>query len=70
MNYIKKISIQNWESHEDTTLDNLSPGLNAIIGLSNSGKSSIVRAMKLISYNDFDPKCIRNGCENCVLQVS
>ena len=51
MTHITKISVKGFESHEDTVLDDLSPGLNAIVGISNSGKSSIVRALAFISYN-------------------
>ena len=69
MNFIKKIAVSGFESHEDTVLDDLSPGLNAIVGLSNSGKSAIVRALKLIAYNEFDPQSVRNGCDNCEVQV-
>jgi len=36
--YFTKISIKGFESHEDTVLDDLSPGLNAIVGISQSGK--------------------------------
>jgi chromosome segregation ATPase len=69
MNIIRKIALKNFESHEDTVLDNLSPELNAIVGLSNSGKSAIVRALALIAYNQFDPESVRKGSDNCEVQV-
>jgi hypothetical protein len=36
--HFTRISIKGFESHEDTVLDDLSPGLNAIVGISQSGK--------------------------------
>lgn len=47
---IKKIKIQNIQSHKDTTLE-LNPGINAIIGSSNNGKSAILRALYWVRYN-------------------
>lgn len=47
---IKRISIQNIQSHKDTTLE-LSPGINAIVGSSNNGKSAILRALYWVRYN-------------------
>jgi exonuclease SbcC len=41
---IKSIRIQGYQSHQNTTLE-LSPGVNAIIGLTDSGKSAILRAI-------------------------
>jgi exonuclease SbcC len=69
MSFIRKISVKGFESHEDTVLDDLSLGLNAIVGVSNSGKSAIVRALKLVAYNEFDPQSLRKGCDNCEVQV-
>jgi exonuclease SbcC len=68
--HITKISIKGFESHEDTVIDELSPGLNAFVGASNSGKSSIVRALALLAYQQFDPKSLRNGCDNCEVEVT
>ena len=70
MTHITGISVKGFESHEDTVLDNLSPGLNAIVGLSQSGKSAIIRALKLVAYNEYDPKSLRNGCDNCEVEVT
>ncbi len=47
---IKKIHIQNIQSHKDSTLE-LSPGINAIVGSSNNGKSAILRAFYWVRYN-------------------
>lgn len=42
---INELQIQNFQSHKDTELK-LSPGVNAIVGLSDAGKSSIIRALR------------------------
>lgn len=47
---IDKISLNNFQSHTDTTL-NLSPGINVITGRSDSGKSAILRALYYIRYH-------------------
>lgn len=46
---IKQLKIQNFQSHADSTL-NFSPGVNIIVGSSDSGKSSIIRALKWTIY--------------------
>lgn len=47
---IHSIKIQNIQSHKDTQLK-FSPGINAIIGSSNNGKSAILRALYWAVYN-------------------
>lgn len=47
---IDKISLNNFQSHPDTTLE-LSPGINVITGRSDSGKSAILRALYYIRYH-------------------
>jgi len=45
---IKQIHIKNFQSHRNTILD-FAPGINGIIGESQSGKTAILRAIKLIT---------------------
>lgn len=45
-----KLELKNFQSHKETTI-NFAPGLNAIIGQSDSGKSSILRAIKWLITN-------------------
>ena len=67
---IERIEVWNFESHEHTVVDDLSPGINLFCGASNSGKSSLAgRVLKMVSYNDFDPKSVRVGASKCVVQV-
>jgi len=56
---IKSISIANFQSHKSTTMD-FCPGLNVIAGASDSGKSSILRAMAWIIKNRPSGDAIRN----------
>ncbi len=51
MNYISKITIQNFQSHENSELE-LDPGLNVIVGPSDQGKSAIIRAIKWVLFNE------------------
>ena len=47
---IKKIKIENIQSHKETELE-LCSGINAIVGSSNNGKSAILRAFYWLVYN-------------------
>ena len=47
---IHSIKIQNIQSHKDTQLE-FNPGINAIVGSSNNGKSAILRALYWVVYN-------------------
>jgi len=66
---IRKIELTNFENHKHTVIDNISEYFTLICGESNSGKTSIVRALKLICYNDFNPKSVRVGSEACQIVV-
>jgi chromosome segregation ATPase len=47
---LRNIKIENFQSHENTTLE-FSPGITAIIGESDSGKSAIMRAIRWVVDN-------------------
>jgi exonuclease SbcC len=47
---IKKLVIENFQSHEKTEL-NLDPGVNVITGVSQSGKTAILRALYWLFHN-------------------
>lgn len=66
---IKEIEIWDFESHEHTLISGISPDLNLFVGESNSGKTSIIRALKLVAYNEFDTKSVRLGAKKCVVRV-
>ena len=65
---IKKIILKNFESHENSEIE-FSDGLNLIIGQSNQGKSSIVRALSLVAANRFDKDSVRTGADFCTVTV-
>ena len=67
---IQSIEVWNFEAHEHSVMDNLSPGLNGVFGDSDVGKTSMVRALKLAAYNEFDPKSVRVGAKNCRVKVT
>jgi len=47
---IKSVEINNFQSHARSTLE-FSPGVNIIIGSSDSGKSAIIRALRWLVWN-------------------
>jgi len=48
--HIKKIELKNFQAHKDTVVD-FSAGVNVIVGASDRGKSSIIRALQLVFFN-------------------
>lgn len=64
------LEIGNFQSHRVSSLG-FSPGLNIIVGSTNSGKSSIVRALKKV-FQDFPRglEFITHTKEECKLQLS
>jgi len=66
---LERIELWDWESHEHTLIDGLSPGFNLLFGESNAGKSSVLRALELLGYNDFDPQSVRVGSKFCVVEA-
>lgn len=66
---LREIELWNFEAHDHTLIENLSEGLNVIFGPSNAGKTSIVRALRLVAYNEFEPESLRVGCKNCKVRV-
>lgn len=65
---INKMIIKNFENHENTEID-FCDGFNLVYGDSNAGKTSIVRALQLVVYNDWDPKSLRIGTTNADITV-
>ncbi len=55
---IKSISLQNWKTHLDTTLE-FSKGTNVIVGKMGSGKSSIMDAISFALYGTFPSQASR-----------
>ena len=57
---IKSLLIENFQSHERSELQ-FHPGLNVIIGLTDSGKSGIIRSIRWISKNKPSGNSIRSN---------
>lgn len=66
---LNKIEIWDFECHKHSVFEDFDKGLNLIFGDSDAGKTSMVRALKLAAYNQFDPSCVRAGCKNCQVYV-
>lgn len=65
---LKSLHIQNFQSHKDTTIQ-FTEGLNVIIGQSDGGKSSIIRALSAVCYNTWDSDSMRVGQHCCKLTL-
>ena len=68
---IKSIHLKNWQSWESETID-FSDGLNVLLGISDSGKSALIRAIQWVvlcknpgSANSF----IRDGETSCMVGI-
>lgn len=57
---IKSLKIQNFQSHEETKLT-FSPGVNIIVGPTDSGKTSIIRAIRWLVWNRPSGNAIRSS---------
>lgn len=51
MTYLKKVIIENFQSHKYSEIE-FDQGLNIIVGQSDSGKTSIIRAIRWALYNE------------------
>lgn len=66
---LRRLTLHNFQSHQDTTLD-LSSGVNIIVGASDVGKTSVIRALRWLYYNQ--PRgtgFIRMGTSECWVEV-
>ena len=57
------LSVKDFQIIKNASLT-FGPGLNAIIGQSNNGKSALFRAAKSCIYNEPGTTSIRNGCSS------
>lgn len=67
-NILKRVRLINFESHKDTTVE-FNGGVNLIVGESDCGKSSIIRAIKGVAYNIFDNDSLRIGEKRCTIEL-
>lgn len=65
---LRKLHIENFESHKDTTIE-FENGFNVIVGESDGGKSSIIRAIAAVCYNMWDSDSMRVGESQCKITL-
>lgn len=68
--YMSRIELINFQSHKSTIVD-LHPGINGIIAPSNVGKSSIVRIVSWVLYNDIsgEPNYINKASDTAIGRI-
>jgi len=67
--HIKKMWLKNFQGHKDSEID-LSQALTCIVGSTNSGKSSIIRALKFVLCGEpWHKSFITNGAEYAEIKL-
>ena len=61
---IQSVILENFQSHKYSTF-NFDKGLNVIVGAGHQGKTSLVRALSLVLYNNWDKSWVRVGATFC-----
>ena len=69
MVYLKSLHLKDFLTHKDTTIE-LSPFFNCIVGPTRTGKSSIVRALGFLFYNDWYEDYVRFGAKFVVITAT
>jgi len=65
---IRWIRLKNFQGYVDETL-HLTPGVNALVGTNNIGKSSFVRAFRAVFYGEARDSLIRWGERMCTVEI-
>lgn len=64
---LESLHIQNFQKHKDSLLE-FSPGVNAIVGLNQQGKSSIIRALNWLIFDELlGQDMIKWGAKKCTI---
>lgn len=66
---IKTLELINFQSHTHTTL-NFHPNFNCLVGVGNSGKTSIIRALSLLLYGQWDSSWVQHGHNFCRVSLT
>jgi DNA repair exonuclease SbcCD ATPase subunit len=65
LRFIRLIDVQ---AYKDATL-HLSPGVNALIGPNNRGKSTFIRALRAVFYGEARDSLVRAGAKSAVVEI-
>jgi len=65
---IRSIILENFMAHERTELE-LGPGITALTGANNTGKSAVVEALRCVTTNPAFSHCIRHGAREARVTV-
>jgi DNA repair protein SbcC/Rad50 len=65
---ISQVILENFQSHKHSVF-NFDKGLNLVVGSSNQGKTSLVRALSLVLYNTWDKSWVRVGSSFCKITL-
>jgi len=69
MKWIKRLSLDQFQSHQLSHFE-FDPGLNVIVGPSDSGKSAVLRALRWVLYNEpRGVEFVRAGARECRVTV-
>lgn len=66
---IRTIILENFMAHERTELA-LGPGITALTGANNTGKSAIVEALRCVATNPAPNHCIRHGAKEARVTIT
>lgn len=66
--FLSKITLENFQSHSHSEFS-LNENLNVIVGISNSGKTSIARALSLVLFNQWDKSWVKFGAKYCRVTI-
>ncbi|UVF18953.1 AAA family ATPase [Microvirga terrae] len=65
---LRFIRLVNVQAYKDTTL-HLSPGVNALIGPNNRGKSTFIRALRAVFYGEARDSLVRAGAKAAGIEI-
>ncbi|HZH52498.1 MAG TPA: AAA family ATPase [Microvirga sp.] len=65
---LRFIRLVNVQAYRDATL-HLSPGVNALIGPNNRGKSTFIRALRAVFYGEARDSLVRAGAKSAIVEI-
>ncbi|WP_246216006.1 AAA family ATPase [Microvirga makkahensis] len=65
---LRFIRLVNVQAYRDATLS-LSPGVNALIGPNNRGKSTFIRALRAVFYGEARDSLVRAGAKSAIVEI-